>query len=60
MGSYRFTLQVSIMATLSGVLYVLSGIVADALGYIDYFMLLLGLGVLSLYPIYRWKKYYSA
>jgi len=55
-----FTLQVSIMATLSGVLYVLSGIVADALGYIDYFMLLLGLGVLSLYPIYRWKKYYSA
>lgn len=55
-----FTVQVSIMATVSGVLYVLSGIAADALGYVDYFIVLLGLGLISLYPIYRWKKHYSA
>lgn len=48
------------MATVSGMLYVLSGIVADALGYLDYFILLLGLGLIGLYPICRWKKYCSA
>lgn len=51
-----FTLQVAIMATISGGLYVLSGVAADMLGYARYLSLISMIAMLSLYPIYRWKK----
>jgi MFS transporter, PAT family, beta-lactamase induction signal transducer AmpG len=55
-----FTLQVAIMATISGGLYMLSGIAADLLGYARYLTLIVAVALLSLYPIYRWKKQIGA
>lgn len=52
-----FTLQVAIMATVSGGLYMLSGVAADMLGYARYLSLISVIAMLSLYPIYRWKKH---
>ena len=51
-----FTLQVSIMATISGVLYVLSGMVAEMTGYVVYLGCIVMIAIFSLYPIYRWKN----
>nr|WP_174505354.1 MFS transporter [Acinetobacter sp. Marseille-Q1620] len=50
-----FTLQVSIMTLISGGLYSLSGIIADALGYVDYLTVILVIGVVLLLPLYYWK-----
>lgn len=51
-----FTFQVAIMATVSGGLYSISGIVADQLGYSTYLFWITGLAALSLVPILFWGK----
>ncbi|MDP7776023.1 MFS transporter [Acinetobacter nosocomialis] len=50
-----FTFQVSIMATVSGGLYTLSGIIGDVLGYFHYLIAIVTIAVLFLIPIYVWK-----
>lgn len=50
-----FTFQVSVMATVSGGLYTLSGVIGDALGYYHYLIAIVSVGVLFLIPIYVWK-----
>lgn len=50
-----FTLQVSVMATVSGSLYSFSGVIADALGYFHYLIAIVSIAVLFLIPIYLWK-----
>ena len=49
-----FTFQVSLMATVSGGLYSLSGIFADALGYADYLLAINIIAILSVVFILRW------
>ncbi|MFW1858224.1 MFS transporter [Acinetobacter defluvii] len=49
-----FTFQVSVMAAVSGVLYSLSGILGDWLGYFDYLLMICGIGLLCLIPIFIW------
>ncbi len=51
-----FTFQVSILATVSGGLYIVSGIAGDWLGYSHYLMLITAVSVFCLIPIYRWKQ----
>ena len=51
-----FTFQVALMATVSGGLYSISGIVADQLGYSTYLLLISALAVLSLGPIFLWVQ----
>lgn len=50
-----FTFQVSIMATVSGGLYTLSGIIGDVLGYFHYLIAIVTIAVLFLIPIYVWR-----
>ncbi len=50
-----FTFQVSVMATVSGLLYSFSGVIGDVLGYFHYLIAIVIIGVLSLLPIYLWK-----
>lgn len=50
-----FTFQVSIMATVSGGIYTLSGIIGDVLGYFHYLIAIVTIAVLFLIPIYVWK-----
>ncbi|MDR2250970.1 MFS transporter [Acinetobacter sp.] len=50
-----FTFQVSIMATVSGGLYSVSGIAGDLLGYFHYLIAIVIIGILFLIPIYLWK-----
>ncbi|EPG34518.1 MFS transporter [Acinetobacter colistiniresistens] len=52
-----FTFQVSIMATVSGFLYLWSGIVGDWLGYFYYLITICVIAVLCLWPIFHWKNY---
>ena len=49
-----FTFQVSIMACVSGVLYTLSGVIGDYLGYLNFMIFILIIGLICLFPIYRW------
>lgn len=51
-----FTLQVSIMALVSGLLYTVSGILGDLLGYMNYLLLISILGVFLLIPLFLWKN----
>ena len=51
-----FTLQVSIMATISGVLYLLSGFAVEAIGYRQYLSLIVCVACAALYPIILWRK----
>ncbi|OTG84070.1 MFS transporter [Acinetobacter sp. ANC 4648] len=51
-----FTFQVSIMAMLGGVLYIVSGVVGDLLGYQYYLSLIVFIGILCLVPIWVWKR----
>lgn len=51
-----FTFQVSIMATMSGLLYLGSGILADAIGYYRYLCLICMVGILCLFPMFYWKE----
>ncbi|MDR7015833.1 MFS transporter [Acinetobacter sp. 3657] len=51
-----FTFQVSIMATVSGSLYMVSGVLGDLFGYYHYLIIIVIVGVFTLMPIYLWKK----
>lgn len=51
-----FTFQVALMATVSGGLYSLSGILGDLLGYADYLAFITLLAVVCLLPVLRWKS----
>ncbi|UDM37629.1 MFS transporter [Acinetobacter haemolyticus] len=51
-----FTFQVALMATVSGGLYSLSGILGDLLGYASYLSLITVLALLCIVPILRWKN----
>lgn len=51
-----FTFQVALMATVSGGLYSLSGILGDLWGYANYLTFITGVAVLCLWPILRWKN----
>lgn len=51
-----FTFQVSIMATVSGLLYLFSGMVGDWLGYADYLLVICVIAILCLSPIFYWKN----
>ncbi|ENW80144.1 hypothetical protein F908_02342 [Acinetobacter sp. NIPH 284] len=51
-----FTFQVSIMATMSGLLYLGSGILADAIGYYRYLCLICMFAILCLFPMFYWKE----
>ena len=51
-----FTFQVSVMATVSGLLYLISGIVGDVLGYYRYLAMICGVAILCLWPIFLWKN----
>ncbi len=50
-----FTFQVSVMATVSGLLYSFSGVIGDVLGYFHYLIAIVIIGVITLLPIYLWK-----
>lgn len=54
-----FTLQVALMATVSGVLYSMSGFFADQWGYLNYLYGVLLVGVICLVPIWLWRKQVS-
>ena len=51
-----FTFQVSIMATVSGVLYLCSGIMGDVLGYYPALNLICLIAILCLAPIFYWQR----
>ncbi|WP_171522231.1 MFS transporter [Acinetobacter shaoyimingii] len=51
-----FTFQVSLMAMVSGVLYTVSGIAGDALGYQNYLMSISVIGLILIMPIWYWKN----
>ncbi|USA45879.1 MFS transporter [Acinetobacter sp. C26M] len=51
-----FTFQVSIMATISGLLYLFSGVIGDWLGYYRYLIVICIVSILCLCPIYYWKN----
>ena len=51
-----FTFQVSVMATISGLLYLMSGIIGDWLGYTCYLTVICMIAVICLWPIYYWLK----
>lgn len=51
-----FTFQVSLMAMVSGGLYTLSGIAGDFLGYQNYLIVIVMIGVLLLMPIFIWMR----
>lgn len=50
-----FTFQVSVMATVSGLLYSCSGLIGDVLGYFHYLIAIVIIGLITLLPIYLWK-----
>ncbi|OAL81243.1 MFS transporter [Acinetobacter sp. SFB] len=50
-----FTFQVALMATVSGGLYSLSGILGDFLGYAAYLAFITLVAVICLWPVVRWK-----
>lgn len=50
-----FTFQVSVMATVSGLLYSFSGVIGDLLGYFHYLIAIVIIAVISLLPIFLWK-----
>lgn len=51
-----FTFQVSLMATVSGVLYTLSGFAGDYLGYFNYLLVITVVAIFALVPIYEWVR----
>ena len=51
-----FTFQVSLMATVSGVLYTLSGFAGDYLGYFNYLLVITVVAIFTLVPIYEWVR----
>lgn len=55
-----FTFQVALMATVSGILYSISGIFADVLGYGPYLTIISIVAVICLLPILRWGRFQPA
>lgn len=51
-----FTFQVSLMATINGALYTVSGIFGDLFGYSVYLLLISLIAILALFPIILWGK----
>lgn len=51
-----FTFQVSIMATISGLLYLFSGWIGDLLGYYHYLIIISAVAILCTFPILNWKN----
>ena len=51
-----FTFQVALMATVSGGLYSLSGIIADQLGYADYLCIITIVMCITIIPIVKWAQ----
>lgn len=51
-----FTFQVALLATVSGGLYSLSGIMGDILGYAQYLGIITLIAVLCLIPIFKWQS----
>lgn len=54
-----FTFQVSVMALVSGGLYIISGWVADYLGYLHYLELILLIAFINIFIIFYWMKLYQ-
>lgn len=54
-----FTFQVAIMATVSGVLYSISGVFAEYFGYALYLNLIIFIAIFCLFPIWIWTKKYE-
>jgi MFS transporter, PAT family, beta-lactamase induction signal transducer AmpG len=52
-----FTFQVAVMATVSGGLYSLSGILGDVLGYFTYLVIICLIATFVIIPIVRWASY---
>ncbi len=55
-----YTFEVCMMATLTGLAHLVSGWVAQALGYTLHFLLCAALGLLMLWPIVRWRPHWQA
>lgn len=51
-----FTFQVALMATVSGGFYLISGVIADQIGYAWMLSLVVVMAILSVFPIYFWSK----
>lgn len=51
-----FTFQVALMATVSGGLYSLSGILGDIFGYATYLSAITLIAVMCLFPMLKWKN----
>ena len=51
-----FTFQVALMATMSGVLYSISGFIGDVLGYFSYLFIISLIAIVCLIPIVYWSK----
>ena len=51
-----FTFQVSLMATVSGVLYTLSGFAGDYLGYFNYLLVITVVAIFVFVSIYEWVR----
>lgn len=56
MAGTDFTFQVSVMATVNGGLYMVSGIIADQLGYALYLSMICVVALLSIIPMLIWHK----
>lgn len=52
-----FTFQVSVMAMVSGSLYIISGILGDYWGYQNYLIIIIMIAVILLFPAFIWKKW---
>ena len=50
-----FTFQVALMATISGGLYSVSGLLGDWLGYFNYLCMIVVIAMLSLWFIFKWR-----
>jgi Acetyl-coenzyme A transporter 1 len=55
-----FTFQVSIMATVSGLLYLISGFAGDVWGYSGYLSFICVVAMVCLWPIFYWKNKVSS
>lgn len=51
-----FTLQVSLLAVFGGSFYLPAGFLAETVGYADHFLLCAGIGLLMLYPAWRFTR----
>ncbi|MEM5354471.1 hypothetical protein, partial [Paraburkholderia caribensis] len=52
-----FTFQVSVMAMVSGSLYIISGVLGDYWGYQNYLIIIIVIAVILLFPAFIWKRW---